>query len=249
MNPTQTLSDDEIDELDDFLMSEDAPENGMDISTLDGFFAALVLNPRLIMPSEYLPWIWDMEKGEDAPAFASLEQANRILQLVMRYYNSVLTTIGNDNFAPLFYTLAQEDDSEFFDAEGWSEGFMRGVFLFVEPWEEVFEKHPEFLAPMVLLGTEQGWDTLEKSADSKQATQDAYESIAGAVALLYDHFSEQRETETRKRLAQPGRNPSSLVSDVVDMPNARFKVGRNEECPCGSGKKFKKCCGAPPTLH
>ena len=22
------------------------------------------------------------------------------------------------------------------------------------------------------------------------------------------------------------------------------KVGRNDECPCGSGKKYKKCCGA-----
>ncbi|MGZ5203150.1 MAG: SEC-C metal-binding domain-containing protein, partial [Telluria sp.] len=22
------------------------------------------------------------------------------------------------------------------------------------------------------------------------------------------------------------------------------KVGRNDDCPCGSGKKFKKCCGA-----
>jgi len=27
------------------------------------------------------------------------------------------------------------------------------------------------------------------------------------------------------------------------------KVGRNEPCPCGSGKKFKKCCGAPSELH
>ena len=249
MNPMQALSDDEIDELDDFLMSEEVPENGMDISTLDGFFAALVLNPRLIMPSEYLPWIWDMERGEDAPAFASLAQANHILQLVMRYYNSVMITIGNDDFAPLFYTLAQEDDSEFFDAEGWSEGFMRGVFLFVEPWEEIFEKHPEFLAPMVLLGTEQGWDTLEKNADSKQATQDAYESIAGAVALLYDHFSEQREAETRERVVQPGRYSSDMLSDVADMPSGHFKVGRYEECPCGSGKEFKKCCGVPPTLH
>ncbi|MDE3161441.1 MAG: SEC-C domain-containing protein [Acidobacteriota bacterium] len=24
----------------------------------------------------------------------------------------------------------------------------------------------------------------------------------------------------------------------------RPKIGRNEPCPCGSGKKFKKCCGA-----
>ncbi|MDT7520794.1 SEC-C metal-binding domain-containing protein [Rhodoferax sp. TBRC 17660] len=27
------------------------------------------------------------------------------------------------------------------------------------------------------------------------------------------------------------------------------KVGRNEPCPCGSGKKFKKCCGAAANLH
>jgi uncharacterized protein len=27
------------------------------------------------------------------------------------------------------------------------------------------------------------------------------------------------------------------------------KVGRNEPCPCGSGKKFKKCCGSPVDLH
>lgn len=27
----------------------------------------------------------------------------------------------------------------------------------------------------------------------------------------------------------------------------RMKVGRNEPCPCGSGKKFKKCCYAPVT--
>ncbi|PJC67711.1 MAG: YecA family protein, partial [Zetaproteobacteria bacterium CG_4_8_14_3_um_filter_59_5] len=27
------------------------------------------------------------------------------------------------------------------------------------------------------------------------------------------------------------------------------KVGRNDPCPCGSGKKFKKCCGVTPTFH
>jgi uncharacterized protein len=28
----------------------------------------------------------------------------------------------------------------------------------------------------------------------------------------------------------------------------RTKVGRNEPCPCGSGKKFKKCCGSAAEL-
>lgn len=245
MKPTQVLSDAEIDELDDFLMSDDTPDNCMDISALDGFLAALVLNPRLIMPSEYLPWIWDMEEGCDVPSFASIEQANHILQLVMRYYNGVLDAIGNDDFSPLFYTLAQPDGSEFFDAEGWCEGFMRGVYLFGEPWAEIFEKHRVLISPMVLLGTESGWEMLEKNADIKQATQEAYESVADAVALLFEHFSVQREA-----LMQQVQVAGQAVRvEAARMPATSFKVGRNEDCPCGSGKKFKKCCGAPPTVH
>jgi tetratricopeptide (TPR) repeat protein len=44
--------------------------------------------------------------------------------------------------------------------------------------------------------------------------------------------------------------PLSELSNVADRlrgnstPATRQKVGRNEPCPCGSGKKFKKCCGA-----
>ena len=36
-----------------------------------------------------------------------------------------------------------------------------------------------------------------------------------------------------------------------EQPLRSTKVGRNDPCPCGSGKKFKKCCGiaALPTLH
>src|ERR1035437_2082132 len=114
MNPTQALSDAEVDELDDFLMSDETPESCMDISALDGFFAALVLNPEFVMPSGYLPWIWDMEEGSETPSFASIDQANHIMQLLMCYYNGVLDAIGSDNFAPLLYTLPQQDGSEFY---------------------------------------------------------------------------------------------------------------------------------------
>ncbi len=42
------------------------------------------------------------------------------------------------------------------------------------------------------------------------------------------------------------RFPYELFSAPVD-PRVEFgrKVGRNEPCPCGSGKKFKRCCGSP----
>lgn len=35
-----------------------------------------------------------------------------------------------------------------------------------------------------------------------------------------------------------------ILREAPTMPISRQKVGRNEPCPCGSGKKFKKCCGA-----
>ncbi|SFA71914.1 SEC-C motif-containing protein [Cohnella sp. OV330] len=41
-------------------------------------------------------------------------------------------------------------------------------------------------------------------------------------------------------LAMPQR---SHHADVISIQTGR-KIGRNDPCPCGSGKKFKKCCGA-----
>ena len=41
--------------------------------------------------------------------------------------------------------------------------------------------------------------------------------------------------EKRKELAKEFRKSKIIVNEN--------KVGRNDSCPCGSGKKYKKCCG------
>jgi hypothetical protein len=40
-----------------------------------------------------------------------------------------------------------------------------------------------------------------------------------------------------------GREGESEIKEV-EPPHAAPKTGRNDPCPCGSGRKFKKCCGA-----
>jgi hypothetical protein len=46
------------------------------------------------------------------------------------------------------------------------------------------------------------------------------------------------------RYATPGENLDAYTSSSVAAPiRSPGKTGRNEPCPCGSGKKFKKCCG------
>ena len=60
--------------------------------------------------------------------------------------------------------------------------------------------------------------------------------VAASVPAIYRYFAAERKLEAHKL--------SSVRTFRRDTP----KVGRNEPCPCGSGKKFKHCC-ANLTLH
>jgi hypothetical protein len=57
----------------------------MNMEPLDGYFAALIAGPDMVMPSEYLPEIW----GEDF-SFATDDQASDILGLLMRHWNTIV---------------------------------------------------------------------------------------------------------------------------------------------------------------
>ena len=62
------------------------------------------------------------------------------------------------------------------------------------------------------------------------------------VSLLY-HLRVQASMPKRVRVAVPlaaSHGGPQKQKPVVK----KDKVGRNDPCPCGSGKKYKKCCGA-----
>ncbi|REJ80792.1 MAG: preprotein translocase subunit SecA [Planctomycetota bacterium] len=50
--------------------------------------------------------------------------------------------------------------------------------------------------------------------------------------------------ETGGRQEASGREPGQEVKVVEPIRNRQQKVNRNDPCPCGSGKKYKRCCGA-----
>ncbi len=83
-NPTiqQPLSNDELNRLGEFLDEIGAP--AMTMESLDGYFAALICSPEMVLPSEYLPEIW----GEDF-SFDSDNQARDILGLLMRHWGTI----------------------------------------------------------------------------------------------------------------------------------------------------------------
>jgi uncharacterized protein len=60
------------------------------------------------------------------------------------------------------------------------------------------------------------------------------EELADTVASLHAYWGEGRKAAAER-----------LSQSAVPQRRSGPKVGRNDPCPCGSGKKFKKCCGKP----
>jgi uncharacterized protein len=120
----QPLSDAEIDRLSGFLSSLKNP-NALTFEGMDGFFCALIAGPDTVMPSEYLPVLWGGELA-DENAFASLEEVNATLQLVMRHWNSIITELESDG---VYGPAIDDPDEHRVPGRRWARGFMRGVAL------------------------------------------------------------------------------------------------------------------------
>ena len=55
------------------------------------------------------------------------------------------------------------------------------------------------------------------------------------------HAKREQEEDYKKQL--PGEDEPNLPPPVEPIKSEHGKVHRNDPCPCGSGKKYKKCCG------
>jgi preprotein translocase subunit SecA len=70
------------------------------------------------------------------------------------------------------------------------------------------------------------------------------ERTAAAGDLSERPFASREDGRQRRDLASaPALRPRAAAAPALAAA-AKAKVGRNEPCPCGSGKKYKKCCGA-----
>jgi uncharacterized protein len=225
------LDDDELMELDDFLSRPEIADGSLDVFSLEGFFTAILASPRLIPPSEWTPWMWDADQGELSPEFETIEQAQRIMELVMRLYNSVARALlpGAGEFEPLF------PESGTAAATNWCIGFIAGTRFEPEVWADRIDERPKWFAPILSLGLED-----EEGAKPRKSQLERWARDVGpAVTKIQAHWWNERQTAgpltgTRRSPAGPSPNRSTAAP------------GRNDPCPCGSGRKFKRCCGAGP---
>jgi len=81
------------------------------------------------------------------------------------------------------------------------------------------------LDPYSLSALCSGWEMFYKHTFSR------FKSLANHIKREREKAQEMERLERQRRAA------------AYAKPSSQEKVGRNSPCPCGSGKKFKKCCG------
>jgi uncharacterized protein len=221
------LTDDERDWLAGFLVSRQAPDSTMTFEMLDGLLTALVIGPTTVMPSAYLPEIWGTDDGE-GPVWEGLEQAQYFMELLMKHWNAIAARRNAD--AP--HTPFIDHFSEAERGQRWAKGFVVGVDLGRASWEPIFQ-----------------------DSRSAEIILSIFALVRDDPDIFEDRITPEMRVEILEQLPVIVQIIAAYWRDPAARPSRRepvrsTKIGRNEPCPCGSGKKFKKCCGsAAPTVH
>lgn len=233
---------------------------GMPLEALDGLFSALVVGPgRTPGPAEYL----ELAMGSALSAKGSPQSAIELLQKLRSHVawrvaqpmadeddESEEAMLQDFELLP-FLGLPAAENSDADESDDpldhvprdfpigalWASGFLQGVALRAEDWsawasaDQDLARDLEDLARLTLIDPAQAQE-LGMDWSERFDFDERWDLLASVPALLQDLHLAMLEGElTPIQPVRRGEQP-----------------GRNDPCPCGSGNKWKKCCGAN-TLH
>lgn len=225
------------------------PQDALTIDGLHGFLFGLTILPETIMPSEWLPGVF----GEEMTEFDNMDEAQEMMGRLFTAYNRIIfeNQEGRLEF-PFDIGNLKGDDLQ--RIREWAFGLFRAMSLNPEAWgigderdeDEMSEDEREIYASAAVITAvafpeerheifpaEDGKVQTGKEDTKFQAR--LFTLLPMAVRNVQDHGNMLRE-ESRK---QGARRPAFTRPE----PRSVEKIGRNDSCPCGSGKKYKKCCG------
>lgn len=234
MTAPDTLDDAQIEQLSQLLDQRAVPFKGFNLEVLDGYLSALAVSPGDVPMAEWEPPIWG-----SPPHWDDADQRREVEALLRAHAQMAQRRVRHDNddlpddLAPLLWlpeAPEAENDDDLDVGRDWALGFFTAVELRELQWDQWLDDNDWI---EVIFGL------LDRLASGEVLGDDP---TAPAEPLAY-----------RERLAIVASLPDMLV-DLHDhrietltphKPIRRDpKPDRNALCPCGSGKKYKKCCGA-----
>lgn len=227
---TVHMTEQDLDRLEELLTADAFKDEAMTLDTLQGFLCAMACGPETVAQSE-----WLAEALGESPSYESPAQAEETTALLLKFYDSIASALANgEDFDLILYGL--EDNPEELDYAPWCDGFVYGSQIGEINWfqaagefsEDLSEKMEVFFLLNGLLKE----DALKhkepwlSAKEERLAIAKAQEALPATIGDIFRFWQTQR-----------------AVPSTVRRSSA--KVGRNDPCPCGSGKKFKKCCDRP----
>jgi preprotein translocase subunit SecA len=90
-------------------------------------------------------------------------------------------------------------------------------------------------------------EAFQMFADLVERIKEQTLSFLYRVQVTREEEVERMEEERRRQRLRLvySRGEEAREEKPKQQPIRRQKIGRNDPCPCGSGKKYKKCCGRP----
>ena len=231
------LADEQLDRL-ETLLDDPALAEAMRLDEIQGYLCAALSGPQAIPEDDLLV---DLLGSEEALASDAGQEAAGLLRAFAAALEAELAA-GE----PPVLLLYPKDDSEDSprDYLPWCQAYLAGVDGAEEDWfealgeaeadddEEIRDQISyldERLFPLMVLtgeaesaAREHGEEWAE-GEELDEVINDCEEDLPQAVTDIYRFWLAKRGTQTIRR----------------EEP----KVGRNNPCPCGSGKKYKQCCG------
>jgi uncharacterized protein len=234
------LNDAELDRLGELLDALPG-EQAMGLEEMDGFFSALHCAPSMPPMGQVIEVVLGGNTGggpQPAAAPASAEDIAETLSLAMRHWNAIGTGLargveGRDD--DIHVPLLLEDQAGVVAGNDWARGFWRATLFDLEPWRKMMSdaQGEQALGAIAALAFEHDPDPSRRVMKIEPEQREQFVmALSAGLHTAYRFFA-----PARRDLAREVRAANTIVRDEP-------KVGRNDLCPCGSGRKYKRCHGA-----
>jgi uncharacterized protein len=248
MKQVLDLNDAEVSELDDLLAMVPEPFEALDVVALDGYLCGVLAQPTPVSEAQWLPGLFDWNWGETGvaaldehtPGWHSAKQ-ERALNLIRRRHAALNRAIFEDQWFDPLVMVPEDENGKPLQGKAaieaslglWSMGFEHAQNLFVQLADLPNQAVQDLLTCI--------WRHLPAQSDEEVSYAKALDlehpltSLDMAIEDLVGNVVELIELGRRELVA------------VAPIRREGQKVGRNDPCPCGSGRKFKACHGREPS--
>lgn len=230
-----SITDKDLNFIDEILIKYATDTSIKNVSELDGFLTSIASGPDAIMFSEWLPCIWGGEA--QSPEWESEQEISRFMQTAIGMMNGHIHALMNrpHEFKARFSTDKNKGSKEAkFLVDSWCNGYMRAVLMRPQSWKNMPDEIEVHLGTITMFGTQAGEKALQELPDDMR--EEFSKEVEPAARALHAYWLKQR--------AHLAHNQPPPVRSNKPFVRTRAKISPNEACPCNSGKKYKKCCGA-----